>query len=129
MNGQNDETKLASRRTVFHEILNSSLAPEEKTLVRLKHEAASITGAGIDTTKTTLALATFYILDQPEVYERLHNELVEAIPDPSRIPPLTELEKLPYLSAIIQECMSLSPTENLVSSFSRADLYFLLFTI
>ena len=46
---------------------------------------------------------TDHILASPSVHARLRAELLSAIPDPSSIPPLAVLEKLPYLSAIIHE--------------------------
>lgn len=48
------------------------------------------------------------MLDTPEIYTKLRAELEEAIPDPKIIPPLPSLEKLPYLSAVIQEGLRLS---------------------
>lgn len=90
---------------MFHELLQSNLAPEELSVERLKHEAASITGAGIDTTKTTLALSTFHVLANPHVLEHLRRELKDAIPHANgAMPSVPELEKLPYLHAIVQEC-------------------------
>lgn len=69
----------------------------------MHHEAGSIIAAGIDTTKTVLSLASFWILKDRNIYERLRQELVTAIPDPTKMPSLTELEKLPYLNAVVQE--------------------------
>ncbi|MCJ1466251.1 hypothetical protein MMC07_004870 [Pseudocyphellaria aurata] len=103
MSGENDANKNASQRTVFHEMLNSKLPPHELTLDRLHHEAASILGGGIDTTKTALTVASFFILSNPDVERRLRQELMEAIPDASVKPKLAELEALPYLNAVVQE--------------------------
>ncbi|KAJ6443714.1 Polyketide synthase [Purpureocillium lavendulum] len=109
MSGENTANKSVRHRTVFHELLQSSLPPEELSVERLKHEAASITGAGIDTTKTTLALATYHILATEKVRERLRAELEEAIPDANAaIPSVPELEKIPYLNAIVQESLRLA---------------------
>lgn len=90
--------------TVFEDLLDSDLRPEDKTLTLLYQEAASITGAGIETTKTALAVASFHILDNPHVYKRLKQELKEASPDPTSLPGVTQLERLPYLDAVVQEC-------------------------
>ncbi|KAI9642742.1 hypothetical protein NHQ30_008473 [Ciborinia camelliae] len=103
MNGENDGHKHVSHKTVFNELLKSNLAPEELSVERLKHEAASITGAGIDTTKTTMALISFYVLNNSEICTTLQKELEAAIADPSNIPGVPDLERLPYLSAVIQE--------------------------
>ena len=45
----------------------------------------------------------FHIIDNPAVYKRVHQELVEAIPYPTVMPSWPELQKLPYLSACIEE--------------------------
>ena len=50
-----------------------------------------------------MSYATFYVLNDPAIYEKLVAELTEAIPDPSEIPPLPKLESLPYLKACINE--------------------------
>lgn len=89
--------------TVFEDLLDSDLRPEDKTLDLLHQEAASITGAGIETTKTALAVASFHILDNPHVIRRLKQELEQAAPDPLNMPSVTQLEKLPYLDAVVQE--------------------------
>ncbi|KAJ0331815.1 hypothetical protein COL5a_002484 [Colletotrichum fioriniae] len=109
ISGQNTSNKGVQHRTVFHELLQSNLPPEELSVERLKHEAASITGAGIDTTKTTLALATFHILDNSSVLKRLREELKTRIPHANEaMPPLHELESLPFLNAVVQESLRLA---------------------
>lgn len=90
--------------TVFGEILNSNLPPEELTLSRLQDEAVIIITAGIGPTKTTMTIACFHVLNNPSIYQQLYQELVNAFPDPAMQPTLPELEKLPYLAAVIQEC-------------------------
>ena len=55
-----------------------------------------------------LKIATFHLTDQPEIMRKLKAELKEAIPSPNEIPPLPELERLPYMHTIIQECYRLS---------------------
>lgn len=103
MDGENDANKHLSQRTVFHEMLNSKLPPHELTLDRLHHEAASILGGGIDTTKTALTVASFFVVSNSDIYQRLRQELAEAIPDVSSPPTLAQLEALPYLNAVVQE--------------------------
>ncbi|KAM7222665.1 Cytochrome P450 [Rhypophila decipiens] len=102
------EAKNSSHETIFHELLSSDLPKEEISLDRLHHEAMTIVGAGDHATKWALTIATFYILENESVHRRLKKELTEAIPDPDEIPPWVELEKLPYLSAVITEALRLS---------------------
>jgi cytochrome P450 len=62
-------------RTIFHEILNSKLPPEEKTLARLGDEASVTLAAGTLTTSWTLSIALYYLLTLPEVLQKLKTEL------------------------------------------------------
>ena len=101
----NDGKKTTEHKTVFNEMLKSDLPKEELTLDRLRSEALSITGGGIDTIKNALVTASYGIISNPRIYKRLREELVEAMPDPNAEPlTVPELERLPYLNAIVQEC-------------------------
>lgn len=91
--------------TVFTEIMKAQLPPSEMTTKRLADEAAGIVGAALETTKWTLSVITYYVLSDPEVLNRLRKELKEARADRLSIP---DLEKLPYLMAIIQEGLRMS---------------------
>lgn len=106
--GRNTEAKTASHPTVFHEILSSNLPPAELTLNRLQNEAMSLVGAGDHTTKWAFTVATFHIIDNPAVHRKLKEELIAAIPDPATIIPWIELEKLPYLGAVVTEALRTS---------------------
>jgi cytochrome P450 len=63
----------------------------------------SITLAGIETSARAASVISFWVLKKPEIKARLQAELEAAIPDPNHMPPLAELEKLPYLNAVLQE--------------------------
>ncbi|KAK1140320.1 hypothetical protein N8T08_010455 [Aspergillus melleus] len=102
--GSDDDQK----GTIFYELLNSGLPAEDLTVPRLKDEAMSIVGAGIETTKMANVVTSFHILNNPAVLRRLQDELKDAIPDSSKPPPLSVLEQLPYLGACIQEGIRLS---------------------
>lgn len=92
-----------SSQTVFAALLDSDLPPEDLSLTRLQEEARALIGAGIETTKRALSVASFHILDNPAILKRLREELISAIPDSKNPPPLEVYEKLPYLSACIEE--------------------------
>ena len=101
--GHNDQYKTANHPTIFHELINSNLSPEEKSLPRLVCEGHTLVGAGTHTTAHFLDVATYHILSNPHVHERLKAELKTLMPDPNSPAPLLELEQLPYLSAVIKE--------------------------
>ncbi|KAK5998836.1 Cytochrome P450 monooxygenase astB [Cladobotryum mycophilum] len=92
--------------TIFHELISSKLLPEqEKTPERLAQEGQILVQGGTLTTSWTLSLATFHLLNRPETLRKLRNELFAAIPDPNQIVPLTQLESLPYLRAVVKESL------------------------
>ncbi|CAF9940974.1 hypothetical protein IMSHALPRED_002232 [Imshaugia aleurites] len=98
-----------SHPTLFHEILQSNLPESDKSVNRLKDEAAIVVGAGTLTTSWALSVATYYLLASPHKLRKLKTELISAIPDSNApIIPLPVLESLPYLAAVIQEAVRLS---------------------
>lgn len=96
------------RPTVFVELIGSDLPAHEKTADRLKAEAFSLLGAATETTSWGLGVMTYHLLSQPETMAKLRAEVQDAVEDPLRLPPLSTLEKLPYLGAVIQEGLRLS---------------------
>ena len=97
--------------TLFHEILQSNLPESDKSVNRLKDEAAIVVGAGTLTSSWTLSVATYHLLASPRILQQLKTELRSAVPTNSEaptIPPLSLIENLPYLAAVVQEAIRLS---------------------
>ena len=88
---------------IFDGIFQSSLPTLELQTERLKDEAVSLVGAGIASTEWTCTVATFYIVNNSRIYNTLKSELESAIPKPHEPIGLSEVEKLPYLTACVQE--------------------------
>ncbi|PQE18724.1 cytochrome P450 protein [Rutstroemia sp. NJR-2017a BBW] len=103
-----DAKKETPHSTIFHEIMLSDLPPEEKSQERLHDEAQVVVGAGVETTKWTLTVAMYHILDQPRILSKLKEEIISVYPDEDSPPSLSALEKLPYLVAVTQEALRLS---------------------
>jgi hypothetical protein len=85
-----------SHRTIFHELRDSSLPQSEKTVGRFCDEGQILTGAGSETTAKALTIATFYLLEQKELFQKLKRELKEVFPEAGTWLKLTQL---PYLVA------------------------------
>ncbi|CAL5868081.1 uncharacterized protein PFLUO_LOCUS2304 [Penicillium psychrofluorescens] len=105
--GEDTAYEKAGHRTVFHELLASKLPAVELQRDRLRDEAFSLVTAGSGTTAYVLRGTAYHIAANPAVRQRLHDELVAAIPDLQQFPSLTKLEQLPYLTAVIQEGLRL----------------------
>ncbi|KAJ9665810.1 hypothetical protein H2201_004118 [Coniosporium apollinis] len=96
--------------TIFHDLLSSKLPPSELTLPRLTEEGLTLIGAGTVTTSHTLATTVYHLLSAPSKLSRLRSELATLTnpTEPSRPLTWTQLEHLPYLSAIVSEGLRLS---------------------
>ena len=55
-----------------------------------------------------LSLTTYFVLQNPEILERLCGELETAMPDPESSPSQQVFESLPYLNAVMDEGFRLS---------------------
>ena len=78
-------------------ILNSRLPEQEKTKHRMGQEAFSIIAGAGETVARTLATATYHLLSNPDVLERLRIELKEVQCDPKLELDIRVLETLPWL--------------------------------
>jgi len=57
----------------------------------------------VDTTSVTLAYTLWEVSRRPDIQQRLHAELDQAMPNSRAIPDISNLYKLPYLTAVIKE--------------------------
>ena len=90
------------RETIFHSILHPDNPHGPVSADHMVDEAWAVTAAAADTTGNVLTVLTYHVVNNPAIYARLHSELTEAFPDPDNMPCI-ELEKLPYLTAVIKE--------------------------
>lgn len=89
---------------VFQSLLNTDLLPaSEKSVQRLKGEGQTLIGAGTLTMANVLKLIMFHMLDDPARWQALAQELEAEFPDAHQELSLSQLEKLPLLTAYIKE--------------------------
>nr|BAD98713.1 putative cytochrome P450 monooxygenase [Fusarium graminearum] len=94
------------------------LFKEMQTLLKVKDqsltddeliaESSTMFFAGTDTTATTVSVALWHLIHQPDDYARLQDELRTIMPDVNSGPSLRELESLPFLEACIKESLRLA---------------------
>jgi cytochrome P450 len=94
--------------TIFHELLSSDLPPQEKSYTRLLDEGKMVMAAGVETTANALCVIVFHILSNPAALVRLRQELTTAMPNANELLSWSQLETLPYLSAVISEGLRLA---------------------
>lgn len=91
------------KRAVFHDIrdeVSGKLPPEEKEPLRLAAEGNVFLGAGTITTARALSVIMFYLIQNPEMGDKLRDELRTVMPKKNSTPSLPQLEALPYLVCI-----------------------------
>ena len=96
--------QIDSRVSLFRYILNSDMPESELSVERLTKEAQVILGAGTASSARTLDFISYYILANPLIRSRLGEELKDVMANyPRDVPSWAQLEKLPYLQAVIKE--------------------------
>ncbi|KAG1743803.1 cytochrome P450 [Suillus lakei] len=74
----------------------------------IKESAATAFGAGTDTTATVLMNFIIAMILHPHVQERAH-DLIESVVGVKRLPTFQDRPTLPYVDAILRECMRWRP--------------------
>ena len=96
-------------KTMFHELLSTDiLPPTEKTEGRLRDEVQTTVAAGTETVAHTLRVVTYHLCSKPHMLARLRQELTTVPGYSEGTMKWHDLEKLPYLTAVITEGMRLS---------------------
>uniref|UniRef100_A0A4W3JIG8 Cytochrome P450, family 17, subfamily A, polypeptide 1 n=1 Tax=Callorhinchus milii TaxID=7868 RepID=A0A4W3JIG8_CALMI len=79
----------------------------------LQMTVADIFGAGVETTSTVLRWIWAYLIHNPEVQKRIHEEMDNKIGF-DRLPKLNDKSSLPYLNATISEVLRIQPVAPLL---------------
>ncbi|KAF8506098.1 cytochrome P450 [Russula emetica] len=102
----------APHRVIYSELLDpeANQGHPPPTASQLCHEARVLFIAGSHTVGTTLMTGVYHILRNPEVKQRLVDEVRTAWPVLDQAPSYEVLEKLPYMTAIIKETLRMAVT-------------------
>ena len=106
--GSTFEKDTRSRPSLLQALTDTHLLPEtEKSPARITSEAQLAMAAGTLTTSGCLTVATYHVLANKDIHTKLMSELVRGIPEPQVFSSLDQLEKMPYLVAIMYESLRL----------------------
>ncbi|PLB35237.1 cytochrome P450 [Aspergillus candidus] len=87
-------------RNIFSKLSDPSLPAAERSLARLQQEGLVVLMAGTETTGRVLSVGTFHLSQDKELREKMREELRQ-----SGAKSWTELEKLPILTAFVNEAL------------------------
>lgn len=93
-----------SKPSLLRYLVNSDLPESELSVERLSKEAQVLLGAGTVSTARTLDFICYYVISNKTIHQKLQDELRGIMKNyPAQIPSYVQLEKLPYLSALVKE--------------------------
>lgn len=103
------QTDKRRKDTIFAQILSTDLPPSELSDQRLIDEGVLIATAGSETTAWAITITTYHIMSNPSVRDRLRQELLTVpISHNDAVASWTDLERLPYLTAVLKEGLRLA---------------------
>jgi cytochrome P450 len=95
----------SDEKSAYYTVLDNPVLPTpEKALLRLEREGALLVLAGTESPAKSLNMIFYYLLANPQIMSKLREEL-SAVARPAS---WTQLERLPYLTAVIEEAHRLS---------------------
>lgn len=97
-------TEKATTTNVFQTILHSDRPASEKSHMHLTHQGLELISAGGETVSRVLSAATFHILDNPSVLDRMRAE-IDPLFVSKDVVTVKDLEALPYLTAVLKESL------------------------
>lgn len=104
-----DHAAFDTRNSVFRHLLTSGLPESDLSVERLTREAQIFLGAGSISAARTLDFISYYVISNEDYLRRLQEELAPLMGGyPVKLPSFVELEKLPFLQALIKEGLRLS---------------------
>ena len=96
------------RSTILHEVYKSDLERSEQSVARIFQEAQMLVAAGTETVGITLSMTTFHLLADKRKAQTLKRELRALGSNKHQSIKFQDLQKLPYLSAVISEGLRIS---------------------
>lgn len=98
--GEEDTLKSSEHPTIFYELLQSDIPPQEKSLRRMVDEAESVIGGGLMTMSWALTIASHHIITNPPILHNLRLELDATLPPPLFRGRLAEARKAPLFDSL-----------------------------
>jgi len=95
-----DSGKKLDKPSIFPALLAPPEGIPAPSVEEIKDEALSVLAAAADTTGNAMTVAAYNVVNNPEIYRRLREELIAAFPNGEDELDYATLEKLPYLVCV-----------------------------
>lgn len=97
------------KTVIFRDFITTDiLPPQERTDRALRDQLECLIGAGTEPVAHVLRIVTYHLCQNPTILQKLRAELSGTQPYHSTIPDLEQLQRMTYLTAIIEESLRLS---------------------
>ncbi|KAF5861296.1 hypothetical protein ETB97_000412 [Aspergillus alliaceus] len=106
--GESSGSKATSEATLIDMLAAPSTPEHMREPQRLMNEGFALVIGGTETTARSLSLAAYHLFCREDIRRKLREELKQVMPTVESRPTWNELEKLPYMSAVISESLRLS---------------------
>ncbi|KAJ3559562.1 hypothetical protein NM688_g265 [Phlebia brevispora] len=102
---KNPEALQKAPHPVIYHALLSSAHGQKISNMSLRDEALLLVFAGTDTASTTLTVGLIHVLNNTAVHRKLTAEIMEFWPNLELKPRFEDVERLPYLGAVLKEAL------------------------
>ncbi|KAI0374100.1 cytochrome P450 [Pilatotrama ljubarskyi] len=106
--GPDADAKVSEEDTLLSQLLKVTDGTSSRHYSIIHDETLNILLAGRDTTACTLTFAIYRLAEQPEILQRLREEILSVV-GPTRRPTYDDVRNMKYLRAVINETLRLYP--------------------
>ncbi|KAL3471771.1 cytochrome P450 [Aspergillus californicus] len=103
-----DLPKAQKEGNLINALAAKTLPEQMRTPERLMNEGFAFIIGGTETTARSLSVGAWHIYSREDVRQKLREELKTVMPSPESSPSWNQLERLPYLSGVVNESLRLS---------------------